>query len=160
MRFSLRNPFHPLRRASARRAIAAAVATAEATTSAEVIVRIRDYCDPGLYWCEDRDERFVRQAQADFVLAGADRTREGTGIVILIVLQERGFAVWAEKKVLEALGADKITGFAREIACSFSRGEFVEGVGRVIEGAELLLATKFPRKADDTNELPDNPVAG
>ncbi len=100
----------------------------------------------------------MRQARADFVLAGADRTREATGIVILIVLQERGFAVWAEKKVLEALGADMIDGFAREIERAFARGEFVEGVGRVIEGAGLLLATKFPRRADDTNELPDAPV--
>jgi uncharacterized membrane protein len=151
---------HPLLKQSAGKAIAKAVALAEERTSAEIVVRIRERCDRGLGWCADKEERLTRQAQADFVLAGVDRTKEGTGVIVLVVLEERGFTIWAENKALGSIGVLLARELAMTLAAHFKKKEFVTGISNVVEVLGGQLAQTFPRRSDDTNELADGPVVG
>lgn len=157
MAWRWRNPWHPLRRRAGRDAIAAAVKAAEATTSAEIVVVVREFCDPALNWCDDRRERLERQAQAEFVLGGADRTQEGTGVVILVVLQERGFSVWAGQRILEEFDRAFLQVLASDIHERFAEGLFVQGICEAVAAVGRKVSTKFPRRENDTNELCNEP---
>lgn len=160
MKIKFRNPWHPLRRRKARQQIAQQVAEAERNTAAEIVVRIRERFDPGLAWCHDREERLLRQAKADFILAGADRTKAGTGVILLVVLEERAFTVWAESRVFEALGNDAVEHSAELLERYFPSGRFVLGIGEVILFLGERLSRDFPRQDGDVNELSDGPVVG
>jgi uncharacterized membrane protein len=160
MAWRWRNPWHPLRRRAGRHAIAAAVKAAEATTSVEIVVVVREFCEASLNWCEDRDERLLRQAQVEFILNGADRTQEGTGVVILVALQERGFAVWAGQQILDEFDRAFLQVLASDLHERFEEGSFVQGLCEVVAAVSRKVSTKFPRRENDTNELCNQPRVG
>ncbi len=160
MVFGWRNPWHPLRRRAGRRAIAAAVMAAEATTSVEIVVVVREFCEASLNWCEDRDERVLRQAQAEFLLNGADRTQEGTGVVILVALQEHGFSVWAGQRILDEFDQAFLQVLASDLHERFEEGLFVQGLCEAVAAVGRKTSVKFPRREHDTNELGNEPRVG
>lgn len=108
-----------------------------------------------------------RRAKQEFFDRGITRTRDRSGVLILVAEQERSLVVLADRGVEEAL-APAATGAASEAAGVFTRwaAEAVEGLrqGRggvalvhVVEQIADALADRFPPREDDVDELP-NPV--
>mgnify|MGYP001605367744 CR=1 FL=1 len=70
--------------------IEAATSAAEANTSGEIRVVIRSHYDEGL------EGNLHEQAKRDFLAKGLDKTRDKTGVIILLVLEAKKFMIWGD----------------------------------------------------------------
>ena len=125
--------------------IVAAIRAAEQKTSGEVRVFIsdKDVADP------------VAAAQAQFNLLGMEKTRERNAVLIYLAPGSRKFAVIGDTGVHARCGDAFWQELARSMTEHFRKSEFTEGILQGIRRAGELLAGHFPRRPDDTNELPD-----
>ncbi len=128
-------------------AIEAAITRAEAMTSGEirVIVLHESAADP------------VAAAQGAFTRLGMEKTRDRNGVLILVAPESQTFAVIGDEGVHARCGQAFWDELAAAMSGAFRRGEFTAGLQTGIERAGALLGEHFPRRPDDTNELP-NPV--
>jgi len=126
-------------------AVAAAVATAEAATSAEIRVHLDARC-PG---------DALGRAALVFERLGMDRTAARNGVLIYVSIEDHKLAVLGDRGIHERVGQAYWDTLVEAVLAHFRAGQFrdglVHGVGRV--GAELR--RHFPRRPDDANELPD-----
>lgn len=104
-----------------------------------------------------RDARTLASARASFVEAGVSRTRDRSGILVFVSELERSVCVVPDVGVDTAkLGAswlEKIGGLERA-AASLDVAAFAGALGEL----GPILAATYPRREDDTNELPDAPL--
>jgi uncharacterized membrane protein len=94
-------------------------------------------------------------AEAEFFRLGLDKTRDKTGILILLLLKEKSFYILADAGINEKVEShtwDKIKDNMQEM---FAKGEFSRGIISAVEQTGKILAEYFPVKPDDKNELPD-----
>ncbi len=102
--------------------------------------------------------RVEQRASECFVAHEVFRTRERTGILILVSRFERRVAVLADEGIRSRVPDSTWASLAAEIAGKVRR----EGAGPALLAAvrsagDLLAALGPPRRADDRNELPDPP---
>ncbi len=101
-------------------------------------------------------EDAVAAAHKQFALLKMDRTTERNGVLIFVAPRVRKFAIIGDREVHAKCG----DAFWREVADQMSRrfreGDFTEGLVHGISRAGQLLATHFPRRPGDANELPDD----
>ncbi len=128
-----------------------AVTEAESLTSGEIRVMIRGQCEKGFSTKE--------QAFKDFYHFGLDKTCNQTGVLILIVLQERKVKVLAAKGINDQVSDGYWQGIVKIITDGFQRGMPYKGICQAVIEVGRLLQEKFPRKADDVNELPDEVIS-
>jgi uncharacterized membrane protein len=125
--------------------IVAAIAAAEAKSSAEIRVHVTRKVP------KDLEARALRR----FHLLGMSRTELHNGVLVYIAPRARQFRILGDAAIHEKCGAD----FWKEVAAAmeghFRKDEFTEGV---VVGLELLgaaLAKHFPRSEADRDELPN-----
>jgi uncharacterized membrane protein len=125
--------------------IVAAIRAAERKTSGELRVFISkfDIADP------------VAAAQEEFNRLGMEQTRERNAVLIYLAPGPRKFAVIGDCGVHARCGDIFWQELARSMTARFRVGEFTEGIVQGITRAGELLAENFPRRPDDSNELPD-----
>jgi len=125
--------------------IVAAIRAAEQKTSGELRVFISDknIVDP------------VAAAQEQFAHLGMAKTRDRNAVLIYLAPGPRKFAVIGDTGVHARCGEVFWQELARTMTEHFRRAEFTEGIVQGIKRAGELLAEHFPRRPDDTNELPD-----
>lgn len=125
--------------------IVAAIVAAEQRTSGEIRVLVSHQAAPDA----------VAAAQNHFERLGMTQTAARNGVLIFIAPASRTFAVIGDTGIHEKCG----DAFWRELADAmsehFKHGDFTEGLVLGIDRAAALLATHFPRRPDDRNELPD-----
>lgn len=125
--------------------IVAAIAAAEWRTSGEIRVLVSHQAAPDA----------VAAAQHHFERLGMAQTAARNGVLIFIAPVSRTFAIVGDTGIHAKCG----DAFWREVAdamsADFKRGDFTEGLVLGIDRAAALLATHFPRRPDDRNELPD-----
>src|SRR3989304_1439314 len=80
-------------------------------------------------------------AENEFYRLGIVKTRDSTGILFFLVLEERQFYILADKGIKDKMQE------------RFLNGEFCKGILFGIEEAGKILSAHFPVKTDDTNEL-------
>jgi uncharacterized membrane protein len=97
----------------------------------------------------------VSVAQAHFLEMGMDKTRERNAVLIFVAPRTHKFAVIGDKAVHERCGDAFWLTLAGEMTGHFKNSQFTEGLLHAISKAGELLAQHFPRRPDDTNELPD-----
>ncbi|MEO9160140.1 MAG: hypothetical protein ABI591_31245, partial [Kofleriaceae bacterium] len=66
-------------------------------------------------------------------------------------------AVIGDVKIVEQLGQTRLDHMAQALKAALPQGP--AAVGRTLANFGPELADVFPKQADDTNELPDDPVA-
>jgi uncharacterized membrane protein len=125
--------------------IVAAIGAAERLTSGEIRVHVTKRSPKDL----------AARAERRFQLLGMTRTAERNGVLIYIAPKARTFRILGDAGIHEKAGEEFWTQVAAVIEEHFRRGEFTDGVVRGVERVGELLATHFPRKTDDRNELPD-----
>src|ERR1035437_3449186 len=130
-----------------RPAIVEAIARAEAKSRAEIRVH--------LHHGAVNDAR--AEAEKTFLRLGMDKTIRGTGCLVFIVPESRGFSVVGGGGIHEREGGDGFGVEAREAArARFAEGKFTEGIVAAVDRLGDALALFFPKTGPrDTNELPD-----
>ena len=125
--------------------VVAAIAAAEQQTSGEIRVVVS----------QQKTEEPVLAAQKQFERLGMTQTAARNGVLIFVAPASHTFAVIGDHGVHEKCGE----AFWRELTAAmterFKRAEFTEALVLGIERAGALLATHFPRRPDDRNELPN-----
>lgn len=123
----------------------AAIAAAEATTSGEIRVMVsRSAADDP-----------VAAARGAFLRHGMERTRDRNAVLLFVAPLSQTFAVVGDEGVHARCGQEFWDGLGRRLGEAFGAGDFTGGLCQVVEETGRRLAEHFPRRPDDSNELPD-----
>jgi uncharacterized membrane protein len=128
------------------------VRAAESKTSGEIRVKIIPQCDP------DVGGDVAVQAVREFAREGMERTRDRTGVLILLALEERKFQILADAGIHAKVPDAEWRRMAGAMSAVFREGRFTEGVCEAVAAVGERLAEHFPRRPDDENELPDRVI--
>lgn len=97
-------------------------------------------------------------ALASFTDQGLHHTRDHTGILILISLLEHRVEVLADRGINQKVSAGTWDEIVRMITAGIKSGQACDAFCKAIERCGDILATHFPRQADDKDELPNRLV--
>ena len=125
--------------------IVAAIHEAEQQCSAEIRVFVS----------RQQPEDAVAAARQQFDKLGMTKTRDRNGVLIFVAPRAQKFAVIGDAGIHQHCGDDFWQALAAEMSGHFRKSEFSEGLLHGIRKAGELLATHFPHRPDDVNELPD-----
>jgi uncharacterized membrane protein len=130
--------------------IADAIGEQEQRTSGEIRVAVRQK--------RSRKERTMpveQLARHEFVHLGMVKTKERTGILILILLEAREFFILADEHINEKVGPDTWKSIAQTMAGAFAKKEYRQGLLDAVRAVADHLAHHFPVRPGDKNELPN-----
>lgn len=86
---------------------------------------------------------------------GLYRTRDATGVLILISLFERRVRILADTGISAVVPQQEWDGIVAELTAGIRAGRICEALCSAVGRCGDLLQERFPRKADDTDELPN-----
>lgn len=101
----------------------------------------------------DRKKNIRMLAEKEFYKLNMHDTRDKTGILLYLLLNERQFYILADKGIHEKVGDETWHKVRDEIQLHFHDGKFSQGLIWGIEKVGKILAEHFPIKSGDTNEL-------
>ena len=85
-------------------------------------------------------------------------TEHNSGVLIYLLLADRRVEIVADRGIHRKVGDSAWEAICGEMQRSFAAGRFEHGVSLGVAAISDLLATHFPRRRDDANELPNEPV--
>jgi putative membrane protein len=111
---------------------------------------------------DDRmDLQVRRRAEAAFYEHGLHKTREGSGILIMISLLERRVQILADHAIDEKVPPATWDTVVQQLLQAIKEGRAAEGLCRAIAQCGALLAEHFPaRRGDNPDELRNDLVQG
>lgn len=95
------------------------------------------------------------KALVSFIEHGLHKTRDHTGILILISLFEHRVQVLADQGINEKVPAGTWDNLIKDVTAGIKNGKACEALCREISICGALLKEHFPARHDDTNELPN-----
>ncbi|GAB4256808.1 MAG: TPM domain-containing protein [Deferrisomatales bacterium] len=122
-----------------------AIARAEGTTSGEirVVLSRRIHGDP------------LEAARRTFARLKMHETRERNGVLILLGVKSRRFAIFGDEGIHRIVGQEGWDHIRDGMAERFRKGDFAGGLEYAVEEVAQVLAHHFPWKEGDVNELSD-----
>jgi uncharacterized membrane protein len=135
------------------KALSAAIAEMEKDTSGEIRIIIREKRQ----WNE-MNYSLRDIALKEFHRLGMQKTRDRTGVLIMLLLSEKKLYIVADEFIhtrVEDGTWDKIAG---GMSAQFKKGRFLEGLTEAVQAVGFHLKQHFPHKPDDKNELPNEVV--
>jgi len=125
--------------------LTAAITAAEKLTSGEIRVMVhRRPIDDA-----------VSFAQAEFLRLGMQKTRDRNAVLLFVAPLSQAFAVIGDEGVHQKCGPSFWDELAATMQAAFRRADYNGALVEGIERAGALLAAHFPRRPDDTDELPN-----
>lgn len=128
--------------------VVAAIAAAEQKTSGEIRVFVSHQKAPDV----------LAAARARFVSLGMHQTRDRNAVLIFLAPRTNQFALWGDAAIHEKCGA----GFWAELTAAmvplFKQGDLTRAVEHAVQKIGTALARHFPRRPDDSDELPNEVV--
>ena len=121
---------------------------AENNTSGEIRVVFRH----DRHW-KERKLSLHELSLREFYHLGMDKTRERTGILILILFSERKFQIIADEGIHTRVEEGTWEGIAAKMSMQFKEGHYREGIAESVRVVGNILAKHFPSRGDDKNEL-------
>jgi putative membrane protein len=107
------------------------------------------------------DERVDLASAREFLARNVFRTRDRTGILLLVSLFERQVRVLADEAVYQAVAKPVWERLATDVAREMKGGRPGEALLHAVEAAAALVVEYGPRRTPgDRNELPDAPATG
>ncbi len=82
-------------------------------------------------------------------------TRDRTGILLFVSVYERRVRVLADAGIAAKVGQEVWDAVAAQLAAGIRAGRRAEALCEAVQRCGALVAEAFPRKADDTDELPN-----
>jgi uncharacterized membrane protein len=132
-------------------AIASTIGEAEKTTAGEIRVSIRQKRK----WREKK--RTIEEiARQEFHLLGMTKTKNHTGILIFLLLEDKKFFILADDGIHAKVGDGTWDKIAKEMSDHFLQKNFRLGIIHGVHSVGVELSKFFPRKSDDTDELPND----
>ncbi len=126
------------------------IAEIEKKTKAEIRIVVRHK----KHWSERRlNGRQV--AEHEFRKLGMKNTKESTGVLVFILLNERKFELLADTGVFKVLPSEFWTSLAHKLSAHFSASNFFHGLEESLSEIGDILHEKLPSTADDHDELPN-----
>lgn len=99
--------------------------------------------------------RVAQRALRAFYEKNLHNTRDNTGVLFFISLLERKVWILADRGIYQKISQETLLSYARDIAAGIKQGQACNALCRQIEAVGDILASHFPIKSDDTNELPN-----
>lgn len=97
-------------------------------------------------------------AARQFLARNVHLTQQRTGVLLFVSLAERYAEVIADSGIDEKVGEDAWTGIVAGLIEAARADRLADGFVEAVEAAGNLLATHFPKRVDDANELDDHLV--
>ena len=132
-------------------AIASAIGEAEKTTAGEIRVSIRQKRK----WRE-RKHTIEEIARQEFHSLGMTKTKDRTGILIFLLLEDKKFFILADDGIHTKVEDGTWDKIAKEMSGHFSKKNFQLGIIHGVHSVGAELSKFFPRKSDGKNELPND----
>jgi len=131
-----------------RERVQAAIAAAEGRTSGEIRVVV------------SRTARgdVLEAARKRFARLRMHRTQERNGVLILLAVASRRFAIVGDEGIHRVVGPEGWEHLRDGMAERFRQGDFADGLVYAVEEVGRVLAERFPWQPGDVNELPDEVV--
>lgn len=104
--------------------------------------------------CKERYDPVVA-AQRRFEKLGMTKTKERNGVLIYVAPRVRKFAIIGDVAIHQKCGDGFWQEVAQEMTQHFRKGEFTSGIVHGIRRAGALMASHFPHKSGETNQLSD-----
>lgn len=98
----------------------------------------------------------VDEAARVFERLGMTETRDRNGVLILLAPGQKAFAIVGDSGIDAVTPPDFWESTSATMRPYFAKAEYVAGLVEGIRMAGEALATHFPYREDDTNELPDD----
>jgi uncharacterized membrane protein len=136
-----------------RDAISKAIHGAERQTSGEIKVVVREHRH-----LHERRLALEKLALKEFHRLRLSKTKDRTGILFFLLLDERKFHIVADEGIHRKVADGTWEQVAQSMSSEFRGGKFREGIVRGVEHVGQILSEAFPRKADDKNEISDRVV--
>ncbi len=133
--------------------ISAAIKESEKITSGEIRISIKEKIP-----FFKRNLNIEKLAEEEFYRLEMNQTRDKTGILFYLLLDERQFHIVADEGINSKVGQKTWDKVRDDIKNNFVEGRFSEGVIAGIKDAGKILSEHFPIKHDDTNELSNKVV--
>ena len=125
----------------------------EKKTSAEIRVVVRHK----KHWSE-RKLSARQVAEHEFRKLGMAKTREGTGILVFILVSDRKFELLADRGIIAVLPADFWVRAASKLSDHFSKSNFHHGLRSALAEIGEMLESKLPPTASNPDELPNDVI--
>ena len=120
----------------------------EKTTAGEIAVSIREYKT----FFEGKKP--LRQlAEKEYMRLGINETKEGTGVLIFLLLSEKQFYILADDNINKLTGENVWVEIKNIMQEKFVRGEFCKGILLGIDEIGKILSQHFSIRPDDKNEI-------
>ena len=148
---TVRRCFPPATLASIEREVAAQ----EKRHRGEIRLVVEAELTSGQLW---RDLGARDRAREVFAQQGVWNTEENTGVLIYLLLAERRVEVVADRGITARVADAEWRAICRMMEAHFRERRFEEGAIAGIRAVSDQLATHFPARGENPNELPDRPV--
>jgi putative membrane protein len=107
------------------------------------------------------DMKVRRRAESAFYEHGLHRTREGTGVLIMVSLLERRVQVLADQGINQRVPVGTWTHVVQGMLAGIREGRPVDAFCEAIARCGEILAEHFPsREGDNPDELPNDMIKG
>jgi uncharacterized membrane protein len=120
-----------------------AVREAELRTSGEIRVHLDDAIA----------EHVLDHAAFVFEELGMFRTRDRNGVLIYVSVADRRMAVIGDAGINAVVPPGFWDGVLNELRSAFGAGRYADGLCAAVQAVGAKLATHFPPRSDDRNEL-------
>ena len=131
-----------------RKVVEDAIGRAEAGTTGEVRVMISSRAG----------EDIMAEAQKRFAKLGMDRTEHKNGVLIMLALKSRSYAIVGDEAIHAVIGQEGWDGLRDGMARCFREGRFGDGLSFAVSEVGRFLKEHFPSSGVNPNELPDEVV--
>lgn len=120
----------------------------EKTTAGEICLSIKE--KRSLF---EKRKSLRELAEKEFFKLGVAKTRDKTGILIFLLLEDRKFYILADSGINAKVQQETWDKIKDDMQLKFSRGEFCKGLIFGVEQVGKILVQHFPVLPGDTNEL-------
>jgi len=126
---------------------------AEKKTAGEIAVSVREYKS----FFEGKKP--LRQlAEKEYIRLRINKTKQGTGVLIFLLLSNRQFYILADDNINKLTGEQVWADIKNIMQEKFVRGEFCKGILFGIDEIGKILAQHFPISPEDKNEISNRVV--
>jgi uncharacterized membrane protein len=129
------------------------IADAESRTSGEIRLVLRHRRQ----W-KERGIPLHDLALHEFHRLGMEKTKERTGVLILLLLSERAFQIIADEGIYARVADGTWERIAAAMTAHFRQKNYTKGLSEAVAAVGKELAAHFPRKTDDTDQLPNDVI--
>lgn len=120
----------------------------EKTTAGEICVSIKEKRS-----LLEKRKSLRELAEKEFFKLGVANTKDKTGILIFLLLEDRKFYILADSGINAKVQQETWDKIKDEMQHKFSKGEFCKGLIFGVDEVGKILNRHFPVRPDDTNEL-------